>query len=59
MSLATWVPFQHGAETLCCSMAILHGTKPYSALTRELYIAVLSIFFFLDLVSGDLALTGL
>ena len=51
-----------GAETLCSPSALLRGTEPVSALTSaRFYIAALSgyNYFFLDFVSGDLALTGL
>ena len=37
-SWATWVQFQHGAETLCLPLAILCGTEPVSALTCLLFI---------------------
>ena len=59
-SLETWVRFPHGAESFCRAAAILRGTEPVSALTRALFILLrfLSFFFFLDFVSGDLALTG-
>ena len=41
-------------------MAILRGTEPVIALTRVLFIFLRSLyFFFLDFVSGDLALTGM
>ena len=57
-SLEIWVQFPHGAEFFCSAAAILHGTEPVSALTRALFIAVLSIFFLGGgFVSGDLALT--
>ena len=49
------------AETLCRDMANLRGTEPVSALTRALFILLRSLefFFFLDIVSGYLALTEL
>ena len=36
VSRATWVQCQQGVETLCCPLAILHGTEPVRALTRAL-----------------------
>ena len=36
MSWATWVWFQHSAETLCSPSTILRGTEPVSALTHAL-----------------------
>ena len=48
------------AESLDCALAILRGTEPVSALPRALFILLCSLFFFfLDFVSGDLALTEL
>ena len=59
-SRVTWVQFLMSAETLCSASAILRGTEPVSALTRAFYFVALSIiFFFLDFVSGELALTEL
>ena len=56
----TWVRFLMCAETISCASAILRGTERVSALTHAFYIAALSIIFFpLDFVSGDLALTEL
>ena len=62
-SLVTCVRVAHGAECFCGAAAILRSTEPVSAQTRALfYIAALSalsiIIFFLDFVSGDLALTS-
>ena len=53
----------NGPETLCSPWAILCGTEPVRTLTHALFIllraAALSVFFFfLDFVSGNLALTG-
>ena len=58
MSEVIWVQFQLCVETLSSPLLILCGTEPVSALTRVLlYCCALSIFFLLDLVSGDLVLT--
>ena len=59
ISEIVWIRFQHGAESFCHAAAILRGTEAVSELTRAFYNAALSIVFFpLDFVSGDLALTG-
>ena len=41
---ATWFRFPQGAETLCLPLAVLRGTVPVSALTRE--VLYCSLFFF-------------
>ena len=66
MSRETLVRFSHGAETQCCPSATPSGTEPVAGRQSTdtavrhtgFYIAALSILFFLDFVSGDLALTG-
>ena len=48
-------------ETLCSPSGIWRGTEAVSALTHALFLmfsSELSTIFFLDFVSGDLALTG-
>ena len=58
-SQAIWVQFWLGDETLSCLFAILCDTKAVFTLTHALlYCCTLYNFFFLDLVNGDLALTG-
>ena len=42
-SLETCVRVLHGAESFCRFAAILRGTEPVSALTRELFILLRSL----------------
>ena len=59
VSRGAWVQILQGTETFCLPSAILRGTEPVSALARALlYCCALYNFYFLDFLSGDLALTG-
>ena len=59
VSRGAWVQILQGTETFCLPSAILRGTELVSALARALlYCCALYNFYFLDFLSGDLALTG-
>ena len=57
VSRVTRVQFQRGVETLRHPLAILRGASQCTD-TRAFILLLSMIYFFLDFVSGDLALTG-
>ena len=58
---ATWLGIQHGAESLCSSLANLRGTQHVSGLTvtnaRYTAARLRSLSYLSNFVCGDLALT--